>query len=334
MKKWILSLTLLLVVGVLAACGASDESSKGEGKKEKVVIGYFPNIDHVPAMVAREKGYYEKALGENVEVEYRTFPDGGTFMTALKSGDIDAGLVGPAPVMNNFANGADVKILAGASSGGTVVVASAKSGIKSLEDLEGKTFITPGIGCTHDVQFEAFLHEQGIDALKSARIGGSLKHVTGNPAQYQGMFESGQVDLAAVPEPWASILVENGANVVVTTDQIAYGNTLPNTVLVASGKLVEGNKEIAKGLVQAQQEAVDFINSNKEEAQQIAITAIKDLTKQELDKDIVVQAMDRINYTTEVDEDVLAQFSQSTVDLEFLKESPELVGLVDTSLQK
>ena len=53
-------------------------------------------------MVAREKGYYEKALGENVEIEYRTFPDGGTFMTALKSGDIDAGLVGPAPVMNNF----------------------------------------------------------------------------------------------------------------------------------------------------------------------------------------------------------------------------------------
>ena len=92
MKKWILSLTLLLVVGVLAACGGSDESSKGKGE-EKVVIGYFPNIDHVPAMVAREKGYYEKALGENVEIEYRTFPDGGTFMTALKSGDIDAGLV-------------------------------------------------------------------------------------------------------------------------------------------------------------------------------------------------------------------------------------------------
>ena len=44
--------------------------------------------------------------------------------------------------------------------------------------------------------------------------------------------------------------------------------------------------------------------------------------------------MDRINYTTEIDEDVIAQFSQSTVDLEFLKEAPELVGLVDTLLQK
>ncbi|WP_256240331.1 ABC transporter substrate-binding protein [Bacillus sp. V3B] len=135
------------------------------------------------------------------------------------------------------------------------------------------------------------------------------------------MFESGQVDLAVVPEPWASTLVQSGAKVVVSTDEIAYGNTLPNTVLVASGKLVEENKEIAEALVQAQQEAVDFINNNKEEAQ-------------ELEKDIVVQAMDRINYTTEVDEAVIAQFSQSTVELEFLKGTPELAGLVDTSFQK
>ena len=98
MKKWLLSLTLLLVIGVLAACGGDSEESAA-GEKEKVIIGYFPNIDHAPAMVAREKGYYEEALGENVEIEYKTFPDGGTFMTALKSGEIDAGLVGPGPVI-------------------------------------------------------------------------------------------------------------------------------------------------------------------------------------------------------------------------------------------
>ncbi len=331
MKKWILALFLVIAAGALAACGGSNESSKGETGKEKVVIGYFPNIDHVPAMVAREKSFYEKALGENVEIEYKTFPDGGTFMTALKSGDIDAGLVGPAPVMNNFSNGADVKVLAGASSGGTVVVASAKSGINSLEDIEGKTFITPGIGCTHDVQFETFLMDLGMDKLASARIGGSLKHVTGNPAQYQGMFESGQVDLAAVPEPWASTLIEAGAKEIVSTDEIAYGKTLPNTVLVANGKLVKENKEIAEALVKAQQEAVDFINNNKEEAQTIAIKAIKDLTKQELNPALVAKSMDRINYTTEIDEEVLKQFAQSSFELEFLKEEPELAGLVDTS---
>ena len=115
MKKWMLSLTLLLVIGALAACGGNCRRNiqvAMEKQKEKVIIGYFPNIDHAPAMVAiSEKGYYEEALGENVDIEYRTFPDGGTFMTALKSGEIDAGLVGPGPVLNNYANGADVKII-------------------------------------------------------------------------------------------------------------------------------------------------------------------------------------------------------------------------------
>jgi NitT/TauT family transport system substrate-binding protein len=330
MKKWLLSLTLLLVMVVLAACGGDSEESAA-GEKEKVIIGYFPNIDHAPAMVAREKGYYEEALGENVAVEYKTFPDGGTFMTALKSGEIDAGLVGPGPVLNNYSNGADVKIIGGASSGGTVVVASKQSGIESLEDMKGKTFITPGIGCTHDVQFETYLMEQGIEELASSRIGGSIKHVTGNPATYQGMFETGKVDLAAVPEPWASILVENGAKVIVSTEEIAYGKNLPNVVLVASGDLVNDKKEIVQALVDAQQKSVEFINNNVEETQDIAIKAIKDLTKQEMDKDIVAKAMARITYTTEIDEEVLKEFGQSSFDLEFLKEQPNFDGLVYSS---
>ena len=330
MKKWLLSLTLLLVMVVLAACGGDSEESAA-GEKEKVIIGYFPNIDHAPAMVAREKGYYEEALGENVEIEYKTFPDGGTFMTALKSGEIDAGLVGPGPVLNNYSNGADVKIIGGASSGGTVVVASEQSGIESLEDMKGKTFITPGIGCTHDVQFETYLMEQGIEELASSRIGGSIKHVTGNPATYQGMFETGKVDLAAVPEPWASILVENGAKVIVSTEEIAYGENLPNVVLVASGDLVNDKKEVVQALVDAQQKSVEFINNNVEETQDIAIKAIKDLTKQEMDKDIVAKAMARITYTTEIDEEVLKEFGQSSFDLEFLKEQPNFDGLVYSS---
>ena len=336
MKKWLLALTLLLVIGIAAACGGSEEAGGEADKtaKEKVVIGYFPNIDHAPAMVAREKGYYEEALGENVEIEYRTFPDGGTFMTALKAGEIDAGLVGPGPVLNNYSNGADVKIIGGASSGGTVVVASEQSGIESLKDMKGKTFITPGIGCTHDVQFETYLMEQGIEGLASARIGGSIKHVTGNPATYQGMFETGKVDLAAVPEPWASILVENGAKIVVSTEEIAYGENLPNVVLAATGPLVKEKNEIVQGIVNAQQNSVDFINNNREEAVDIAIKSIKDLTKQEMDKEIVTKAMDRMTYTTEIDEEVLKEFGQSSFELEFLKEAPNFDGLVQVSSEK
>ncbi len=323
MKKNLSALFFLAAILVLSACGS--DSSSGSGSKDELVIGYFPNIDHVPAMIAKEKQYFEEAVGEDVEVTYKTFPDGGAFMTALKTGDIDAGFVGPGPVMNNYANGADVKILAGASSGGTVVVASEQSGIEGIEDLDNQTFITPGIGCTHDVQMETFLMEQGIT---SARIGGTLKHVTGNPAQYQAMFESGKVDFAAVPEPWASTLVANGAKVVVDTDEIAYGTTLPNTVLVTSGKMIEEQSELVDQITAAHEKSIAFINENPEEAQTIAVDSIEEITNQRMDESIIASAWERVTYTTEVDAEVIQAFADSSYDLQFLKEKPEFDELV------
>jgi len=238
------------------------------------------------------------------------------------------GVGGPGPVRDQLSDGADVKVLAGASSGGTVVGASEKSGIESVADMAGKTFITPGIGCTHDVQFETYLQQLGNDELASSRIGGSLNHVTGNPASYQAMFESGKVDLAAVPEPWASILVDNGAKVIISTEDIAYGESLPNTVLVANNKLTEEKPELAAKLLEAHNESVAYINDNPEKAQKIAIDSIKDLTNQEMDAKIVEQAMSRITYTTDVNEAVLKEFGNSSYELEFLKEAPEFDGLV------
>ncbi|MCR2823336.1 ABC transporter substrate-binding protein [Lederbergia panacisoli] len=321
-KTKMIGMSVLLSMGLLAGC-----SSWG-GSSEKIVIGYFPNIDHAPAMVAKEKGYYEKELGNNVKVEYKTFPDGGAFMTALKTGDIDAGLVGPGPVMNNFTNGADVKIIAGASSGGTAIVASKKSGINSIEDFDGKTFATPGIGCTHNVQMETYLQDYGIS---SARIGGTMKHVTGNPAQYAGMFESGQVDLAAVPEPWATQLVkETGAKIIVDSTQISYGETLPNTILVASGKEIKANKDLIAKIVKAQKEAIDFINENPDEAKQITVDSIKEITKQDVDPDVMNTAWSRIHFTEDVNKDVIQQFANSSVYLKFLTELPEFESLIDT----
>ncbi|TDL31119.1 ABC transporter substrate-binding protein [Jeotgalibacillus sp. S-D1] len=321
MKKNLSILFFLAAVLILSACG----SDKSGGSKDEVVIGYFPNIDHVPAMIAKEKQYFEETLGDDKEVTYKTFPDGGAFMTALKTGDIDAGFVGPGPVMNNYANGADVKIIAGASSGGTVVVASEQSGIEGLEDLGNHTFITPGIGCTHDVQMETFLKEQGIT---SARIGGTLKHVTGNPAQYQAMFESGKVDLAAVPEPWASTLVANGAKIIVDTDEIAYGTTLPNTVLVTSGKLLEEENEMIKQITAAHEKSIEFISENPEEAQTIAVDSIEEITSQRMDESIIASAWERVTFTNEVDAEIIQAFADSSHDLQFLKEKPEFDDLV------
>src|SRR5690625_5745844 len=120
-------ISLLLVI---SACSQHTQSAEKAEETEKIVIGYFPNLNHAPAMVAKEKELYEKHLGADVEVEYRTFPDGSLFMTALATGEIQGGIVGPSPAMNNYLSGVDVQIIAASSTGGTVIVSGKDSGIE------------------------------------------------------------------------------------------------------------------------------------------------------------------------------------------------------------
>lgn len=226
---------VLLVGVVLAACGSS---SAENGSNDTVTIGYFPNINHVAGMVAEEKNLYSETLPDGTEVKYQYFPDGSAFMTALETGDIEAGLVGPGPAMNHFTSGAKVSVVAAGSTGGTVIMARPDAGIESPEDLAGKTFISPRVGCTHDVQFEALM--KGEYGMTSDRVGGEMKHVTGKPATYSSMFKTGNVDAATVPEPWASFIEEQGTGeVLIDTPDVAYGETLPAAVFVTSNELIE-----------------------------------------------------------------------------------------------
>ncbi|CAM3650932.1 aliphatic sulfonate ABC transporter substrate-binding protein [Cytobacillus oceanisediminis] len=324
MKKALVWIAVLFTfAGLLAGCGSSKKSS---GSEDKIVIGYFPNINHVPAMVAKDQGYFEKQLGDGTKVEYKTFAEGGSFMTALKTGDIDAGLVGPGPAMNNFSTGADVKIIAGASTGGTVVLAREGVEINSLEDFQGKTFITPGVGCTHDVQYETYLEEAGIT---SARIGGTMKHLTGNPAQYASMLNTGKVDIAVAPEPWAAVIEqETNAEVVIGWDEVSFGETLPASVLVATGEAVKNSPEKVQKIVDAHKDAVKFIEENPEEAKAITIKDIKEVTGQELEKEVVDRAWERIGFTYEVDSETIQAFAESSYTLKFLKDKPEFSELI------
>lgn len=322
-KSLLIFMTLMLCVGILAGCG----SNSANGANEKVVIGYFPNINHVPAMIAKDKGYFEQQLGDGTTVEYKTFADGAAFMTALKTGEIDAGLVGPGPAMNNYSTGADVRIIAGASTGGTVVLAREGSGITSPEDLAGKTFITPAVGCTHDVQYETYLQDLGIT---SERIGGTMKHLTGNPAQYSAMLQAGKIDIAVAPEPWAAqIQVETGAEVVIPWNEISFGETLPASILVTSGDMIENHNETIEKIVAAHKEAVTFIEENPQEAKEITIKDIKETTGQELDQEVVDLAWERIGFTYEVDKDAVQAFADSSYTLKFLKDQPNFTELID-----
>src|SRR5207302_8701074 len=112
-----------------------------QGRGQAVVrVGAFPNITHAQAMVGKANGWFDKAMGPQVKVQWTSFNAGPAAIEALFGGAIDMTYVGPNPAINGYvrSNGEAVRVVAGAASGGASLVVCNDSGIQNPEDFHGK----------------------------------------------------------------------------------------------------------------------------------------------------------------------------------------------------
>lgn len=339
MKKLFSIALLILLIGVLVACGKTEpettETESTEGTTEtstetsSVSIGYFPNLDHAAGIIGKEKGFFEQEL-EGKEVEFTNFPNGNDFIDALNSGSIQMGYVGPGPAINYFLAGGDIVILGAAANGATLIVAREGSGIETLEDLTNKSFSTPGNGCTHNVQLEIMLQDIG---LTTTRRGGTVDHQPKiNPSNTMIMFEQGAVDAAAAPEPWGTYLVEElGAKVIAEWDQVFLGETLPSVVVVTTSEFLKENPETVDQFLTAHKKAVDYTYENKEDTLTTINELLYSLSQQRLPDAVLEKAWERMVVTTEAHADALQAWATASYELNFIDKEPNLEGLVDTS---
>ena len=98
-----------------------------------------------------------------------------------------------------------MKILGSAANGGASFIIQKNSGLESIENYSGKRVAAPQISNTQDVSLRHYLYENG---LKPAEKGGDVFVLNiSNPDIYT-LFAKGDIDGAWVPEPWATMLVE------------------------------------------------------------------------------------------------------------------------------
>jgi NitT/TauT family transport system substrate-binding protein len=126
--------------GGSAGSGVAPSAAAPQGTLK---LGYFPNITHATAIVGVESGIFQKALGPGVTFTVSSFNAGPAASEALLNGAIDATFIGPNPAINAFAksNGAAIRIIAGATSGGAYLVV--KPEITSAAGLRGKKVASP-----------------------------------------------------------------------------------------------------------------------------------------------------------------------------------------------
>jgi len=317
MKKTLIGFLIMTTLIIAGCSGASEDEA------EEVRIGYFPNFTHITTIIALENGYFQEEFGEDISIDTMTFPDGSAFMEAMSTDEFDIGTVGPSPTTNTYLRNPAHEIIAGAVNGGAVLATAENAGISSVEDLKGARIAIPTIGSTQDIMLRKVLEDAGLTA-------DDVEMVPQAPADTSTLFLQGDVDAAATQEPWG-VFLENQANadILLDEEEFAWGTESTTTVVTARQGFTDSNPELTEGYIRAHMKAVEFFQQNQEEAVQIFVDHIAEISGQELDYEETLEASNRLNPTYEINEEVLQEMATISSEAEYTP-SDEIEGLVNT----
>ena len=329
------SLALVALIAFAVACGSggdADEAATSDGASSDVDpvtlrLGYFPNVTHAPAIIGVEDGVFADALGENVELVPETFNSGTEVIEAIFSEALDASFIGPNPAINGYArsNGDALRVVAGTTSGGASLVV--REGIETVADLAGTTLATPSLGNTQDVALRAWLLEQGYETDLSG--GGDVSITPLDNADILAAFQSGQLDGAWVPEPWATRLVlEGGGQVLLNEAELWPDGQFVTTHLIVATSFLEEHPDVIRDLIAGLADAIDITNADSAAAQQATNAGIERITTTALADATITGAWENLEFTL----DPIASSLQGSADDAVAVELLEPVDLADPGI--
>jgi len=183
----------------------------------KIKVGALRFTSHAASFIAFERGYFNEA---GLDVELRFFQAAQPMAVAIASGDIDYAVTAVSGGLISLAQKGAIKVIGGALSeepgidGQKILVSDAafQAGVKSVKDLDGKSFGVTQSGSSFHYMSAKIAEAEGIElkikplqkvgaiigALKSGQIdawsivphiakplsGGGSVHIVGNVADY------------------------------------------------------------------------------------------------------------------------------------------------------
>ena len=302
---------------VFSALGVALNSSD-DSYENKIRIAYFPNIGHAIPIVGMEKGFFAEHLGDDVKIETKIFDSGPQAIESLFANSIDLAYVGPGPAINGFlnSNNHNVKILAGAASGGASFIVHPDSKINTASDFAGKKIAAPQIGNTQDVSLRHFLSEH---QLKPAEKGGTVVvYNIPNPDIYT-LFVKGDIDGAWVAEPWATILeTELNGKRLFYEEELWPDKEFASVLLIGNVDYIEKNSAVWIDFIRAHHETVIWIQSNPQETRTVFNNFLDSYLGQPLSDDVVDVALSNIVITADPKPNSVISFAQKADALGYL----------------
>lgn len=269
MKK-ILAVVLSFAMA-FSVVGCGNASKEAENGEVKLNLAFQYGLAYAPLTIAKDKGFIEKnykeATGKEITINWNQMSSGADINTGLLSGDIDAGFMGVAPAITGVTKGAGYKIFTGLSGQEHGLMCNDDS-INSLGDIvgSGKQIALVNIGSIQHIILAKSLVENGYDAHALDQNLVAMKHPDGKTA-----LETNGVALHLTTNPYIYKEREDAALHELPEIANAWSKNDSFIVGVAAQTLHDNQPEVYEALRAGIAEAVEFINTNPQEA--AAITA-------------------------------------------------------------
>lgn len=253
MKKWLLFLSLILIVTVpLSACNQT--------KPEKVRVAEVTHsIFYAPLYVAIAEGFFEE---EGLDVELQTTWGGDKTMTALLSGGADVALVGSETSIYVHAQGSNdpaINFAQLTQTDGTFLVSREKVDNFDWSQLKGSTFLGQRKGGMPQMVGEFVLKKHHIDPKNDLNL---IQNV--DFANIASAFASGTGEYVQLFEPQASIFEKEGRGHIVASFGTESGK-VPYTTFMSKKSYINKNEETIKKFTAAIYKAQQWIEKNSPE---------------------------------------------------------------------
>ena len=303
-------------------------SSSATAQDLQVTMGYFPNITHAHALIAqnmaaRGEGWFEARI-PGLHLKWASFNAGPSAMEALFAKAVDITYVGPNPALNAYvrSNSSGLHVVSGAVRGGAALVVPKDSPLAAPRDFMGKRVATPQLGNTQDIACRNWFLQAGLQVTMT---GGDVQIIpTANPSIFD-LFSTGEIDAAWTVEPWVSRLeLEAGGKIVYSEP----AETSLTTLLVAGSDFAAAHPDIVQKIVAAHEELNAWILAHPEEAKRRVADELTRQTRHEFPLSLVEHAWPRLVFNTSISTEDFALTLQAAQKAGFIKENPDLSGLV------
>jgi taurine transport system substrate-binding protein len=248
---------LIALIGFASLAPLSAPLAHAEGVPAQVRLAWAgaPRI----WVLAKADGAFDKAFG--TKVQWVQFATGADVLALFATNAIDIARFGSSPTVAGVTQGLPIKVISVPEVIATSERLTARAGIDTLKDLEGKTVAYPP-NSTAQYALEAAIKVNKLDRRK-------IKLVPLKPDEIVAAWKRGDIDAAYAWDPASQLLKDAGGHEIFYTKDLRKDGYLIYNNFVVRTAFAEQYPELVAKFLRVVQDKTDQYRKDPEQASQI-----------------------------------------------------------------